>query len=147
MTGFNAYAFTEGEASLFIEHALSDHWSAGGEITYGFGGFIKGIEDLEKKHKEEFGDDVTVMNPEDLHREYLYARHWPLGVSNGPYLCAGVSHGSTSGTDLNVGIGFLMNIWRSINIYTEYRRALTKVETSGNGLSVGIILTFNTHIK
>ena len=147
MTGVNAYALAEGEASVFIEHGLSEHWSAGGEITYGFGRFIKGIGDIEKAHKEEFENDVSAVYPEDLHRECIYVRYWVKEVSKGPYLLTGMSHGSTSGTDFNIGIGILINIWKSINIYTEYRRALTRTEAPGNGLSVGICLTFNTHKK
>ena len=147
MTGINAYALAEGEASVFIEHGLSEHWSAGGEIAYGFGRFIKGIGDIEKTHKEEFGNKVSAGAPEDLHRECIYARYWAMEVAKGPYIIAGMSHGNTSGTDFNIGIGVLMNIWKSINIYTEYRRTLAKAEFSGNGLSVGISLTFDTHKK
>ena len=147
MTGINAYALAEGEASVFIEHGLSERWSAGGEITYGFGRLIKGIGDIEKAHKEEFGNDVSAAQPEDLYRECIYARYWAKEVAKGPYLIAGICHGNTSGTDFNIGIGILMNIWKSINIYTEYRRSLTISEVSGNGLSVGISLTFDTHKK
>ena len=147
MTGIDAIALAGGEASLSIEISIASHWSTGGNICYGFGKSMRGPQEVEISHRQEFGDTIFQPQPKDLHRETIYVKHWPVQMLKGPYLLTGISHGSDSGTGLDIGMGFLQHIWRQINIYTEYRLTVQKNDNRTNTLSAGICLTFGGRRK
>ena len=144
MAGIDAIALAGGEASISIECSISDHWSAGGTVSYGFGALIRGPQDLEISHRQELGNTIFTLQPRDLHRESLHVRYWPVLMQKGPYLLTGVSHGTNTGTGLNVGAGFLQHIWKSIYLYTEYCLAIPETGGLANSLRTGICLTFGS---
>ena len=145
MTGINASDLARGEASLFIECGNIGHWSLGGAVCYGFGTLMKGPTLLESSHRQEFGDSIFRPDPEDIHRESIYARYWHKQHMKGPYMMTEISHGSNSGTSVKVGAGFVMNVWKSINIYTEYTIGISGSDKNTEKLSTGICLTFGKH--
>lgn len=135
-----------GKAGFGVECAISGHWSAGGAVEIGFGQFIKAVSTLETDHRQEFGDNLSRPVPDDLHKEHIYARYWPSEIMTGPYATAVISHGNVSGTDLGIGAGYIMHIWKFLNLYIEYRVGLKEVIGNDSfpvrGLSAGICLTF-----
>jgi hypothetical protein len=142
MTSLCANGLAAGEASISIEREVSGHWSAGGNASYGFGLFWKGPSPLESLHRHEFGDDVFLPTPENLHRESIYVKYWPGEVMKGLYMITAITHGNNSGTDLSIGAGYLIHIWKRLNIYTEYSYAISETDNPSNGLSAGICLIF-----
>jgi hypothetical protein len=64
----------------------------------------------------------------------------------GPYLLSGITHGSLSGTDFCLGAGYILHIWKPLNLYIEYsiglKDAILKEAFPVRGLSAGISLTF-----
>lgn len=142
MTGICASALAGGEASITIEREVSEYWSIGGNASYGFGINMKGSSLLETSHRQELGNEIFLPRPKDLHKESIYVKYWPIKLMKGPYLITAISHGSSSGTNLNIGAGFLMHIWKALNIYTEYSYAISETKEPSNGLSTGICLVF-----
>ena len=135
-----------GRAGFGIEYGISRHWSAGGAIELGFSHFIKGQSKLEQEHTQEFGGAASYPIPSDLHKEGIRFRYWPTETMKGPYALAGITHGNLSGTDLSIGTGYIMHIWKSLNIYFEYsiglKEAIQAESFPVRGLSAGISLTF-----
>lgn len=135
-----------GKAIFGIEYGISEHWSAGGTVELGFSHFIKGPSTLESGHTQEFGDSTSYPIPTDPHKENIHFRYWPAETMKGPYAMAGIAHGSISGTDFCIGTGYIMHIWKSLNIYFEYNIGLKeaiRMETFPvRGLTAGICLTF-----
>ena len=142
MAGIDFTALAGGKATLSIEYGFACHWSAGGEASYGFGCLWKGMDDLESSHKLEFSDMIHTPSPDNLHKESIYAKYWPTHLMKGCYLLTAISHGSTTGTDLIIGAGYLLHIWKCINAYTEYRYTISETDTPVTRLSAGICLTF-----
>lgn len=135
-----------GKAGLGVEYGISGHWSAGGAVEFGFSHFMKETDALESGHKQEFGDTSSYPVPTDIHKARIHFRYWPAETMKGPYAVAGVTHGDSSGTDLHIGTGYLMHIWKHLNLYIEYSIGLKDVIGMDSfpvrGLSAGISLTF-----
>jgi hypothetical protein len=142
MAGLDIMGIAGGEAAVSIEYGLAEHWSIGGEASYGFGLFRKGMDTLESSHRQEFSEETFVPLPDDLHRESIYARYWPTSLMKGPYMLTSICHGSTTGTDFCIGAGYMLHIWKSIYAYTEYRLTVSEPDSPGRRLSAGICLTF-----
>lgn len=142
MTGIDAIALASGEASISIEISISRHWSTGGDICFGYGRVMRGPHEVEISHRQEFGGTIYHPQPMDLHRETLYVKYWPTQMLKGPYLLTGISHGSDSGTGLEIGVGFMQHIWKPINIYTEYRLSVPETGKRASALCAGICLIF-----
>ena len=141
MAGVDATALAGGKAALSIEYGFAGHWSAGGEASYGFGCLWKGMDDLEASHKQEFSDMIYAPSPDNLHKESIYAKYWPTHLMQGGYLLTAISHGSTTGTDLIIGAGYMLHIWKCINAYIEYRLTISDPDTPAMRLSAGICLS------
>ena len=137
-----------GTAGLGLEYGISGHWSAGGAAGFGFAHFIKAAGALESEHRHEFGDCTSRPVPADLHRERIHAKYWPRELMKGPYLMAGITHGSSSGTCFCIGTGYLIHIWKPLNLYIEYsiglKESIAKEAFPAGGLSAGVSLTFGT---
>ena len=142
MTGIDAFGIAKGEASLSMERSICTHWSVGGNVSYGFGMLIKGMHPLERSHRQEFGDKTYITSPDNLHKESIYVRYWPMDLMKGPYMTVALSHGSWSGTDLHIGAGYILHIWKYFNIYTEYLYAISETDSPLKRLSAGICLIF-----
>lgn len=142
LAGTDAIALAGGKAAFSIEYGFAGHWSAGGEASYGFGLLHKDADTLESSHRQEFKDEIFIPTPVNLHTESIYAKYWPKHLMKGAYLLTAISHGSTTGTDLIIGAGYLLHIWKCINAYTEYRFTISDPDSPGKGLSAGICLTF-----
>ena len=135
-----------GIAGFGIEYGISDHWSAGGAVGFGFSHFIKDVNPLEYEHRHEFGEDTSIPVPADIHREQIHVKYWPKEMMKGPYTMTGITHGSLSGTDFRIGGGYVMHIWKSLNLYFEYsislKEAIGREAFPVRGISTGICLTF-----
>lgn len=135
-----------GKAGFGVEYGLSEHWSAGGTIDIGFTYFIKGPDTLESEHMKEFGDPTSYPIPTDIQNERIHFRYWPRTCMKGTYVMAGAAHGSQTGADFCIGTGYVMHIWKSLNIYIEYciglKEAIRMESFPIRGLSAGISLTF-----
>lgn len=135
-----------GKVGLGLEYGISEHWSAGGAVGFGFSRFIKDINPLESEHRHEFGEDTTIPIPADILREQIHVKYWPREMMKGPYAMAGITHGSRSGTDFRIGAGYVMHIWKSLNIYFEYsiglKDTISREAFPVRGLSAGICMTF-----
>ena len=135
-----------GKAGFGIEYGISRHWSAGGAIEFGFAHFLKDRDALESGHRQEFGDDNSTPIPIDIHQERICVRFWPSEMMKGPYAVVGISHGSLSGTDISLGAGYVMHIWKPLNLYLQYsiglKDAIGKETFPVHGISAGICLTF-----
>lgn len=138
--------FAGGKVGLGLEYGISEHWSAGGTVGVGFSQFIKELDPLESEHRQEFRDDTSFPVPTDILREQIHVRYWPKETMKGPYAMAGISHGSLSGTDLSIGAGYVMHIWKSLNLYFEYsiglKDTIDREAFPIRGLSAGISVTF-----
>ena len=146
MAGADLSGLAGGKAGLGIEYRISSHWSVGGTVELGFSYFIKGPDTMEFEHIQEFGKVTSYPTPTDLHRERIHFKYWPSETMKGPYAIAGVMNGCTKGTDFCIGTGYLMNIWKTLNLYIEYsfglKDAIGKDTFPVRGLSAGISLTF-----
>ena len=146
MTEVNLCGLASGKAEIRVEHAISGHWSAGGAIGFGFAHFIKGPNTLEHEHMKEFGATRSYPKPADIHQEHIYFKYWPDETMKGSYAIAGITHGNLTETDLCIGAGYIMHIWKSVNLYIEYciglKDAIDKNVFPVRGLSTGISLTF-----
>lgn len=146
LTEADLCGLASGKATLGVEYGISEHWSAGGLFEFGFAHFIKGASVLESEHMLEFGETRSYPTPSDIHKERIHFKYWPQERMKGPYAIAGITHGSTSGTDFCVGTGYLMHIWKPLNLYIEYSIGLKDAVDKGSfpvrGLSAGISLTF-----
>lgn len=142
MAGVDAIALAGGETALSIEYGFAGHWSVGGEASYGFGNFCKGMDPLESSHRQEFSEESFTPLPSNLHKESIYAKYWPTHLMKGPYVLTAISHGNRTGTELIIGAGYILHIWKCLNAYTEYRFIISDPDNPGKGLSAGICLTF-----
>lgn len=146
MAEFDLCGLAGGKTGLGLEYGISEHWSAGGTIGFGFSYFIKDPNALESSHRHEFGDETSWPLPTDIHTERIHVRYWPREMMKGPYAMAGITHGSLSGTDFLIGAGYIMHIWKSLNLYFGYSIGLKDVISREGfpvrGVSVGISLTF-----
>ena len=146
MAEADLWGLAGGIAGFGIEYGISEHWSAGGAVGFGFSRFIKDINPLESEHRHEFGDDTSIPVPADILREQIHVKYWPREMMKGPYATAGITHGSRSGTDFRIGAGYLMHIWKPLNLYIEYNIGLKDVidmdSFPSRGISAGISLTF-----
>lgn len=146
MAETDMYGLAGGKAGLGFEFGISRHWSAGGTAWFGFSHFIKDASKLESEHRQEFGDIMARPSPADLHKEGIHVKYWPAVMMKGPYAMAGITHGNKSGTDFRIGTGFVMNIWKSLNLYIEYsigmRETIREKAFPTHGLSAGVCLTF-----
>ena len=146
MAEADLWGLSGGMAGFGVEYGISEHWSAGGAVGFGFSHFIKDVNPLESEHRQEFGDDTSIPMPADILREQIRVKYWPREMMKGPYAMAGITHGSLSGTDFRIGAGYVMHIWKSLNLYIEYSIGLKDTipqETfPGRGLSAGVSLTF-----
>ena len=137
-----------GNAGFGVEYGISEHWSAGGTARFGFSHFIKDVNPLESEHRHEFGDDTSIQVPDDLHKEQIHVKYWPRETMKGPYAMAGITHGNSSGADFRIGTGYLMHIWKSLNLYIEYsiglKDSIDKEGFTVRGFTAGICLTFGT---
>lgn len=148
MAEADLWGLAEGKAGFVVEYGVSAHWSAGGAVGIGFSHFIKDADTLESEHRQEFEDDTSIPIPTDLLREQIHIKYWPWEMMKGPYAMAGITHGSQSGTDFCIGAGYIMHIWKSLNLYIEYsiglKDSLSKEIIPVRGLTAGISLTFET---
>lgn len=142
MAEVDVIALASGKAALSIEYGFAAHWSVGSEASYGFGSLCKGMSTLESSHRQEFEPDIFTPLPDNLHNESIYAKYWPTHLMKGTYLLTAISHGSSTGTDIIIGAGYLLHIWKCINAYTEYRFTISDPDSPLKGLSAGICLTF-----
>ena len=146
MAEADLWGLAGGIAGFGIEYGISEHWSAGGAVGFGFSRFIKDINPLESEHRHEFGDDTSIPVPADILREQIHVKYWPREMMKGPYAMAGITHGSLSGTDFRIGSGYVMHIWKPLNLYIEYNIGLKDVidmdSFPARGISAGISLTF-----
>jgi len=145
MIGINASGFAYGTAGVTMECMISRHWSAGGEISVGFGKLAEGMPAPEREHRQEFGEETQGPAIDNHTKESIYARYWPKTALNGFYLMGGISSGNISGADFCIGAGWLMRIHRRIHIYTEYRLDLHETVKAAKlpvkGISAGICIT------
>ena len=146
MAEADLWGLAGGKAGFAVEYAITEHWSAGGTVGVGFSQFIKELDPLESEHRQEFRDDTSFPVPTDILREQIHVRYWPREMMKGPYAMAGITHGSLSGTDISLGAGYVMNIWKPLNLYLQYsiglKDAIGKETFPVHGLSAGICLTF-----
>lgn len=146
MAETDLWGLAGGIAGFGIEYGISEHWSAGGAVGFGFSHFIKDVNPLESEHRHEFGEDTSIPVPTDILREQIRVKYWPREMMKGPYAMAGITHGSLSGTDFRIGAGYIMHIWKSVNIYIEYsiglKGTIDKEFFPVRGLSAGVCLTF-----
>ena len=146
MAEADLWGLAGGIAGFGIEYEISEHWSAGGVVGFGFSHFIKDVNPLESEHRHEFGEDTSIPVPADILREQILVKYWPREMMKGPYAMAGITHGSLSGTDFRIGAGYVMHIWKPLNLYIEYNIGLKdiigKAPFPVQGLSAGISLTF-----
>lgn len=146
MAEADLWGLAGGIASFGIEYGISEHWSAGAAVGFGFSHFIKDVNPLESEHRHEFGEDTSIPVPTDILREQIHVKYWPREMMKGPYAMAGITHGSLSGTDFRIGAGYIMHIWKSVNIYIEYsiglKGTIDKEFFPVQGLSAGVCLTF-----
>ena len=146
MAEADLWGLAGGKAGFAVEYAITEHWSAGRAVGFGFSRFIKDAEPLESEHRQEFGDDTSFPVPTDIHREQIHVKYWPREMMKGPYAMAGITHGSLSGADFRIGAGYVMHIWKPLNLYIEYNIGLKdiigKAPFPVQGLSAGISLTF-----
>lgn len=146
MAEANLCGLAGGKVGLGLEYGISEHWSAGGAVGFGFSYFIKEVDPLESEHRHEFGDDTSWPLPTDIHTERLHVKYWPKEMMKGPYAMSGITHGSRSGTDFRIGAGYVMYIWKSLNLYFEYsislKEAIGREAFPVRGISTGICLTF-----
>lgn len=147
MAEADLWGLAGGKAGFAVEYAITEHWSAGGAVGFGFSYFIKDVNPLESGHRHEFGDETSWPLPTDIHTERIHIKYWPQKMMTGPYAMAGITHGSLSGTDFRIGGGYVMHIWKPLNLYIEYNIGLKdiigKVPFPVQGLSAGISLTFS----
>lgn len=147
MAEADLWGLAGGIAGFGIEYEISEHWSAGGAVGFGFSHFIKDVNPLESEHRHEFGEDTSIPVPADILREQILVKYWPREMMKGPYAMAGITHGSLSGTDFRIGAGYVMPIWKSLNLHFEYNIGLKdiigKAPFPVQGLSAGISLTFS----
>ena len=146
MAEADLWGLAGGKAGFAVEYAITEHWSAGGAVGFGFSRFIKEVDPLEYDHRHEFGDDPSMPIPADILREQIHVKYWPREMMKCPYAMAGITHGSLSGTDFRIGAGYVMHIWKSLNLYFEYSIGL-KDTIDGEvfpirGLSAGISVNF-----
>jgi hypothetical protein len=146
MAEADLWGLVGGKAGFGVQYGVSAHWSAGGSVGFGFSRFIKDIAPLESEHRHEFGDDTSIPVPTDILREQIHVKYWPREMMKGPYAMAGITHGSISGTDFRIGAGYVMHIWKSLNLYIEYsiglKDTIPKETFPARGLSAGVSLTF-----
>lgn len=146
MAEADLWGLAGGIAGFGIEYGISEHWSAGAAVGFGFSHFIKDVNPLESEHRHEFGEDTSIPVPTDILREQIRVKYWPREMMKGPYAMAGITHGSLSGTDFRIGAGYIMHIWKSVNIYIEYsiglKGTIDKEFFPVRGLSAGVCLTF-----
>ena len=146
MAEADLWGLAGGKAGFGIEYGISEHWSTGGAVGFGFSHFIKDVNPLESEHRHEFGEDTYIPVPADILREQIHVKYWPREMMKGPYAMAGITHGSLSGTDFRIGAGYIMHIWKSVNIYIEYsiglKGTIDKEFFPVRGLSAGVCLTF-----
>ena len=146
MAEADLWGLAGGIAGFGIEYGISEHWSAGAAVGFGFSHFIMDVNPLESEHRQEFGDDTSFPVPTDIHREQIHVKYWPKEMMKGPYTMTGITHGSRPGTDFRIGAGYVRHIWKSLNLYIEYNIGLKdiigKAPFPVQGLWAGISLTF-----
>lgn len=104
---------------IHVSHAISDHWTieAGAGLCLANAARIK-TED-ERRHEEEgFQDTDSNENRTctDMNIGEIQAVYWPSKAYEGILLMAGCSVSDDSGTDLSIGAGYSIKIWRGLAV-------------------------------
>lgn len=104
-----------GTAEISIEHGFGQHWSICGTAGMNLRRFMQETSAIEKEHDNMF---KGISSGSDIPTSYgsstagISARYWPTGNLTGTYLSAGISLSAASGTDIPIGIGYAINIWK-----------------------------------
>ena len=104
---------------IHISHAISDHWTieAGAGLCLANAARTK-TED-ERRHEEEGFQDTAsnkIRTCTDMNIGEIQAVYWPSKTYEGILLMVGCSVGNHSGTDMSIGAGYSIKIWRGLAV-------------------------------
>ena len=138
----------EKQTELSIGHAFSSKWSVRGTVSIALSQFIKGYEDEEKEHYEEF--EKIYENQSGSRNEMFSGSasilYWPSFCHKGPYIRLGTCFGMKAHTDIEVGGGVFIKIWKGIYadiaFGTRLISSFRNEKMDGDGISISIQLKF-----
>lgn len=145
--GINLFGLAKGNLTIHSGYAFKEHWSLSSDISIGYSRLKKTKTDIEAVHDGEFVDSRPILSePPDLMTEHIRLIYWPADAMSGTFLATGIRHGSSTGIDFTLGIGYVIPIWKGMRMTAAYTYAL-KSMTSGlekglNGIDIYLSYTF-----
>lgn len=110
-----------------VGHSISAHWSAEAAVWKGFQA-ADNMSDEEKLHADLLGKDSPIISGrlDDKYRVCL--SFWPSGTYRGMFLSVGCCKVGYERTDISIGTGYMMNIWKGLTLNISIESGLTQIK-------------------